>query len=302
MSTPEGERFDARSPVGRYWLMHGLGFTVRTTDGRTLGVVDDVLCDSVRQRAQRVTLRRPGLGRLLGRTTLLPSLVEAVVPESKLFIVHGTAGEARMPRRRRVGGADLGVRVSGAFARLGAALARVAANVRLLAGWSRRHVAAALGFAGRSTRRGARSGANTSVAAAGWTRREAPQLGAWLAARARAFGRAMETSLRALGGATRVASARLAAGARVASVRLAAGTRVAARAVRELAVLAALFVSDTWKKARSPALPPATPPAELPRAEPEAETQTDLDAPLAREASASRRPAAARPANRKRST
>src|SRR5919106_5749967 len=100
MSTPDGERFDARSPVGRYWLLHGVGFTVKGPDGRTLGVVDDVLSDSVRQRAQRVTLRRPGLGRLLGRTTLLPSVVETVVPESKLFIVASAGSDVRVHTRR----------------------------------------------------------------------------------------------------------------------------------------------------------------------------------------------------------
>ncbi|MDQ3993052.1 MAG: hypothetical protein M3229_05275, partial [Actinomycetota bacterium] len=73
MSLPQGERFDASSPVGRYWLMHGIGFTVRSSTGRTLGIVDEVLYDSVRQRAQRVTLRRRRLGRLRGRTTLHPA-------------------------------------------------------------------------------------------------------------------------------------------------------------------------------------------------------------------------------------
>ena len=272
MSTPDGERFDARSPVGRYWLMHGLGFTVQTADGRKLGVVDEVLCDSVLQRAQRVTLRRPGLGRVLGRTTLLPSLVEAVVPESKLFIVGGTAGEARMPRGRRVGGGEAGARVGRALARVGAALALVAANVRPLAGWLRRQGAAALYFAGRSTRRGARSVANASVAAAAWVRRETPVLEAWLAARARASARATRVASARLAAGTRVASARLAAGTRVAWARLAAGARAAARALREAAVLAAVFVSDTWRQATEKAPAPSTPPAEPPPAEPEAET------------------------------
>jgi hypothetical protein len=303
MSTPDGERFDARSPVGRYWLMHGVGFTVRTADGRRLGVVDEVLCDSVRQRAQRVTLRRPGLGRLLGRTTLVPSLVEAVVPESKLFIVGGTAGEARTPRRRRVGSGDAGASVGRALARLGALLALVAANVRPLAGWLQRQCAAALRFTGRSARRGARSVAAASVAAAAWTRREAPHLEAWLAARARASALATKSSLRALGGAARVASARLAADTRVAGAHAAAGARATARALREAAVLAAVFVSDTWKQATERAPAPSAPPPAPPQAEPDEETLEDLDAPLAREASARRRRAAAAPpANRKRST
>lgn len=276
MSAPDGERFDARSPVGRYWLMHGLGFTVQTAEGRTLGTVDEVLCDSVRQRAQRVTLRRPGLGRLLGSTTLLPSLVETVVPESKLFIVRAPAGEVRMPRRRRVRGADPAARVGALLARLGAALARVAANARPLARWTLRHGAAAFRFAGEGVRRGARSGANASATAAAWTRREAPRLDAWLGVHTRTSGRATAKGLRALGSGTRVASARLAAGTRVASARLAAATRVAssrlaagaraaARALAEVVVLVAVFVSDTWKQAIARAPAQTTPPPELPR-------------------------------------
>jgi hypothetical protein len=305
MSTPDGERFDARSPVGRYWLMHGLGFTVQTAEGRTLGVVDEVLFDSVRQRAQRVTVRGQGLGRLRRRTTLLPSLVETVVPESKLFIVRPASGEVRIRRRRRIRVREPAARVGVALAHVWAALARLAAGARPLAGWSRRQGAAALRLSARGAQRGARAGATASVAAATWARRDGPRLGAWLSARAQTSGRAAERSLSALGRAARAGSSHLAAQTRVASARLAAGARVAARALREVAVLAAVFVSDTWKKAAQgapPAPPTRTPPAELPRLEAEPEPQSDLDAPLAREDGVRRPRTAARQASRKRGT
>lgn len=298
MSTPDGERFDASSPVGRYWLMHGVGFTVRRADGHAIGVVDEVHYDSVRQRAQRVMVRRRRLGGLRRRRTLLPSLVETVVPESKLFIVGTAAGEVRMPGRRRA-------RAHEFAARAAAALARAVAAARPLASWSRRHGAAALAFAGRSARRGARGAASASAAAAARTRRDAPRLGAWLEARARTSGRVTASALRALGGATRVASSRLAAATRVAARDVAVGARVTARVLGELAVLAAVLVSDAWKRAAAHTTASRTPLPEAPQqpVEPEAEPQSDLDAPLAREATAKRpRSETARAANRKRGT
>jgi hypothetical protein len=282
MSTPDGERFDARSPVGRYWLLHGVGFT-----------------------AQRVTLRRPGLGRLLGRTTLLPSVVETVVPESRLFIVGDTGGEARVPARRRERPGEVLTRVRAALARAGAAVARAgvalaaaAAALRPAASWSRQHGAVALGLAARGARRGAQAGARASSTAAARTRREAPRLAAWLAARSRSSRYATERSLRSFGAATRVAAARAAAGSRVASTHLAAWARTAARTLGDLTVLAAVFVSDTWRKA-------ATAQSSAPEEDtqetvrPELEPQSDLDAPLARDETAKRR-SAARSANRER--
>jgi hypothetical protein len=298
MSTPDGERFDARSPVGRYWLLHGVGFTVKGPDGRTLGVVDHVLSDSVRQRAQRVTLRRPGLGRLLGRTTLLPSVVETVVPESRLFIVGDTGGEARVPARRRERPGEVLTRVRAALARAGAAVARAGVALAAAASWSRQHGAVALGLAARGARRGAQAGARASSTAAARTRREAPRLAAWLAARSRSSRYATERSLRSFGAATRVAAARAAAGSRVASTHLAAWARTAARTLGDLTVLAAVFVSDTWRKA-------ATAQSSAPEEDtqetvrPELEPQSDLDAPLARDETAKRR-SAARSANRER--
>jgi hypothetical protein len=307
MSTPDGERFDAKSPVGRYWLLHGVGFTVKGPDGRTLGVVDDVLSDSVRQRAQRVTLRRPGLGRLLGRTTLLPSVVETVVPESKLFIVGATGSDVRVPARRRERRRDVLARVravlartGAALARAGAALARAGAALRPAASWSRQHGAAALTLAAQGARRGAKAGARASAATAARTRHEAPRLAAWLAARSRSSRHATARSLRSLGAATRVAAARAAAGSRVASSHLGAWARTAARALGDLTVLVAVFVSDTWRKA---AAAQRTSPEEDTEetVRPEAEPQSDLDAPLARDATATRprRPAAARSSSRK---
>jgi hypothetical protein len=311
MSTPDGERFDARSPVGRYWLLHGVGFTVKGPDGRTLGVVDDVLSDSVRQRAQRVTLRRPGLGRLLGRTTLLPSVVETVVPESKLFIVGAAQSAVRVPARRAKRRREVITRVRAALTWVAAALARAGAALRPAASWSRRHSAAALGLAADRARRGAHASARASAAAAARTRREAPRLAAWLAARSRSSSRATARSLRFLGAATRVATARTAAGTRVAAARTAAGTRVAsshlaawarttARALGDLTVLVAVFVSDTWRKAAAAQTPPPEDDTQE-TVRPELEPQSDLDAPLARDATAKRprRPAAARSSSRK---
>jgi hypothetical protein len=251
-----------------------------------------------------VTLRRPGLGRLLGRTTLLPSVVETVVPESKLFIVGATGSDARVPARRRERLRDVLARIraalataGAALARAGAALARAAAALRPAASWSRQHGAAALRFAAQGTRRGAQAGARASATAAARTRREAPRLAAWLAARSRSSRLATARSLRSLGAASRVAAARAAAGSRVASSHLGAWARTAARALGDLTVLVAVFVSDTWRKAATAqTTAPEDDTEETVR--PELEPQSDLDAPLARDETARRPQAAARPRKR----
>jgi hypothetical protein len=102
----------------------------------------------------------------------------------------------------------------------------------------------------------------------------------------------------------RVAAARAAAGSRVASSHLAAWARTAARALGDVTVLAAVFVSDTWRKAAAAqTAPPQAAPPEPRAPAPELEPQSDLDAPLARDATSKRprrRPAATRPVGRKR--
>lgn len=94
--------FEARSPVGRYWLINGAGFTVCRADGAKLGVVEEVVVDHVRARAEHVIVRPRGLFRR--RKTIAAGAVEAVVPASQLLVV---APAPRRTKRRSLTGRAL---------------------------------------------------------------------------------------------------------------------------------------------------------------------------------------------------
>lgn len=202
MRVDQDYSFDADSPVGRYWLVHGVGFTVCRADGRQLGVVERLVVDPVLQRAERVIIRRRGVLRR-PRTTLDASAVEAVAPASQRFLV------ASAPKVSPVGRA---VRGAGA-----AALALTTALLR--------RVAAGLVAVRRLSGRGARAGARAGVAATGRARREAPRIAAWLSARAAGAWRATLPRVEA---AARVAARMLAAVIVLAAVVTAAAWRRAA--------------------------------------------------------------------------
>ena len=259
MRVPDDHQFDASSPVGRYWLVHGVGFAVCRNDGHELGVVEDVVVDALSQRAELVIVRRHGLV-VRRREELDPGVVEAVVPASQLFLVRSEASPAvDTPQAPRV--------APGAAIRRGVDVTRpVVAEVA-------RRLAAVLVVVARHAQRAAILSAAATRRAAGRARREAPRLESWLAARSRTTWRATLTALRFLDRS-----------ARAAALHLAAFARVAWRALRELAVLAAVLAVATWRRAT--AAQAARRPTETDAAEDETdEGETDADAPLGRETS-----------------
>jgi hypothetical protein len=182
MRLPDDYEFDADGPVGRYWLVHGEGFTVYRADGRQLGVVEHVVVDPVVQRAEQVIVRRRGRVVRRRRTTVAAGAFEAVSPGSQRFLLESAPGGAAAPSRA-----------------VGRGIRRGAAASSLAAGQLLRRLAAGL------------------VAAAGRARREAPRLGSWLSSRARATGRVTLAVLRFLGRAAGAAARRIGAAARVAA-------------------------------------------------------------------------------------
>jgi hypothetical protein len=267
MHAPDDYPFDAGGPVGRYWLVHGVGFTVYRADGRRLGVVEDVVVDPVRQHAERLIVRRRRALFRRRKATFPASAVEAVAPGSQRFLVASARGASAAPAARAIRGAGA------------AALGFAHELLRRLAG--------GLVVAGRLARRGASAGTRAVVAAAGRARREAPRLESWLSARAQATGRATATFLRFLGRSAFAAAARLRAAA-----------LIAARVLGDLAVLTAVLAAAAWRRAaarsthRTP-LPREHGPA---AADPVAsESGSDADAPLSRETSSEVRAPAGAP-------
>ena len=133
---------------------------------------------------------------------------------------------------------------------------RAGSGSRVLAGELLRSFAAGLLLAGRVARIGARAVAHAAVAAAGRTRRESPRL-----------------------------QARLSSSTRTAATRLAAAARVVARALGDLAVLAAVFVAAAWRRVAA-ASSSRKPIDSGERREPdkaEWRSDADADAPLGRE-------------------
>jgi hypothetical protein len=182
MRLPDDYEFDADGPVGQYWLVHGVGFTVYRADGQRLGVVEHVVVDPVGQRAEQVFVRRRGRFVRRRRMTIDAGAFDAVSPASQRFLVESAPSDAAAPSRTG-----------------GRAIRRRAAASSLLAGQLLRRLAAGL------------------VAAAGRARRAAPRLGSWLSARARTTGRVTLAVLRFLGRAAGAAARRLGAAARVAA-------------------------------------------------------------------------------------
>jgi hypothetical protein len=268
MRVSDDFRFDASSPVGRYWLVHGVGFTVCRADGRQVGVVEQVVVDPDGQYAEHVIVRREGLFVRRRRVTLDAGAFEAVSPASQQFLVE-PASSGASAASRAVGA--LRVREVPAFARaalralaqaalpVGRAIRRAGAASAALVGELLRRLAGGLIVAGRLSWHGASAGAHAAVVAAGRARREAPRLESWLAARSR-------TAARRLGDAT----------------------VIAARVLGGLSVLAAVLVAAAWRRAAALSTRRATPPHDgAPEADDPGTTQwpSDADAPLGREAS-----------------
>jgi hypothetical protein len=130
----EDYEFDAGSPVGRYWLVHGEGFTVCRADGRELGVVEHVVIDPVGPRARQLIVRR---GRR--RTAVATDAVTAVSPASQQFLV------ASRPRRVR----ERPRRVSRSWGRATAAAPGVQLALIQLARTAARRLEAALRIVAR---------------------------------------------------------------------------------------------------------------------------------------------------------
>jgi hypothetical protein len=130
MSPFDDYAFEADGPVGRYWLVHGVGFDVCRGDGRQLGVVEEVVVDSMRQWAAYLIVRRHGLFRRYARIDARS--VEAVDPASQRFLLEPA------PRRPP---------------RVGGAVRRRAAASRALAGRLVLGIAAGLVVAGRALAR-----------------------------------------------------------------------------------------------------------------------------------------------------
>jgi hypothetical protein len=266
MRVPDDHQFDASSPVGRYWLVHGVGFTVCRDDGRELGVVEDVVVDQLRQRAEHVIVRRHGLV-VRRREVMDPGVVDAVVPASQLFLVESQAtpavGRPRVPR-----------------AAAGRAVWRGAAAARPVLGGLLRRLAAALVVVGQRLRRAGIAGVAATSRAARRARREAPRLESWLSARSRTAWRATRTAFRFLGRSGRTAA-----------LQLAAFARIAAHVLKELAVLTAVLAVAAWRRAAAALAerrhaPPAVGPTDV--------EDSDADAPLGRETSGEPPPPAER--------
>jgi hypothetical protein len=270
MHAPDDYPFDARGPVGRYWLVHGVGFTVCRADGRKLGVVEDVVVDPVRQYAERLIVRRRRVFLRRRKATFPASAIAAVAPGSQRFLVASARGASAAPVARAIRCASA------------AALGLVREALRRLAG--------CLVVAGRLARRGASAGTRAVVVAARRARREAPRLESWLSAHAHATGRATATFLRFLGRSAFAAAARLGAAA-----------LVAARVLGDLAVLAAVLAAAAWRKAAARSTTRTPPPDEHePAAADPVPSQSggDADAPLSRETSSEVRTTARAPEER----
>ena len=272
MPASHGHQFDASSPVGRHWLVHGVGFSVCDRNGRKLGVVEDVVVDPERHCAAELLMRRRGLVRRPRYVTIAPGAIESVLPGSQLFLV-AAAERATVPTfgtRARTRALRLAVAARSAVLEL----ARV---FRLLARKVKRGLGIPAGVTARRSRRAGTAGAaaalraavvsrraaNTTAAAGiragGRVRREAPRVAAWLSARSHEAGRTTLTLLRSLGLALR---------------RL-------ARVVADVSVTAALLVVAALRRAAASATQPRKPPQQ-PGLD-EAEWRTDADAPLARD-------------------
>lgn len=257
--------------MGRHWLIHGVGFTVRDPEGRRLGVVADVLVDPLRNRAERVLVRRPGLFRRPGHITIEARTIESVLPGARLFLVASTAeaaAPAAPPPTKRA------VRIGASAQARGRELAR---GARPLAGTLDRRLAAVVAVALQFSGRAASAGAAATVRAGGWARRESPRLAAWLRAGAQATGRVVLTLIRVL--------ARAGLGG--------------ARMLADLAVLVAVAAVAAWRGAAARAQQARIPLDQDPT-EPDAVTtqwRSDVDAPLARD---TRSGASMRPTGRRR--
>jgi hypothetical protein len=263
MRVPDDYRFDGSSPVGRYWLIHGVGFTVCRHDGRKLGVVEEVIVDQVRQNAERVIVRRRGLVPRL--ESLDPELVEAVVPGSQLFLVESPAPEPAVPSHPVAK-----ARARSAAAAAGSGLRAVDQTTRRAGTAARPHalgllraLAAAVVLAARATRQGAVAYARGVAADVARARRESPRLMAWLGVRARTTGRTLR------------------AGGR----RLASAARIAGHAIAELSVLLAMLGLAAWRRAAGIVREATAKPASAEREAVDATDDVDADAPLGREES-----------------
>ena len=247
MHAHDNSHFDARSPVGRHWLVHGVGFTVCDRDGRRLGVVEHVDVHPLEQRAERVLVRRRYLVRGPRYLVLDPRSVESVLPRSRVFLLPAAAKVTQpaplAATRDRLGRA---ARSTGATVRsLGLAVRPVLAELD-------RRLAVAVGGASRLSRSAATATAEAAVAVAERVRRGAPRVAAWLSARARDIARGTMTVLHLLG----------------------AFLRFVARVLADLAVLAAVAVVAAWRSAAA---------AHASRQRTLADRKSDADAPLARE-------------------
>ena len=263
MRASDDSHFDARSPVGRYWLANGVDFTVCDGDGRRIGVVVHVVVGR-RQGAERLIVRRRGLVRRPRYVALKPQSVGVVLPDAQLFVVPAAGAASSVAASRTPASA----RVRGVAASARAALAAlVRVSLPVVLAFDRRLAAAAEDTL-RLVRRAARAAAATAVSTAAATSREAPKLDAWLSSRAQENRRVTRAELRRLGVAA------------LGFIRL----------LGDLVVVAAVGAAAAWRRAEAAlaerrTAPPETPsesPPELPEPHP-AEWRRDTDAPLARE-------------------
>ena len=248
MRLPDDYRFDGDSPVGRYWLVHGVGFTVCRDDGRKVGVVEHVVVDPVLQKPERVIVRRAGI--VPRRAVIEPRAVGAVIPASQLFLVAAD-GRAEAPvldeRRDEKAAPDEAEPNPGVVAVIVAGLAHV------------------LRAAAHAVRLAAQRAERALFRAARGGRSEAPRRAAWAAADLRRGRRASSTGARAAGRWSRAAA-----------LRLTVAARVAGHGLRELGVLIAVLVADATRR--------VTPSARATRT-PADEPGDDADSPLHRDAS-----------------
>lgn len=229
--TPDGYRFPVESPAGRYWLVHGRGFTL-CRDGRKIGVVEEVLVDPLRQGTRSVTIRRARFGHLRRRETIDASHLEAVVPSARLLFVAAATTDARASARERVRphAVALGARAA-ASSRRGASSLRPAGSrlLQLLASMG----AAAAGLA----RRAANTARRATLASIRWLAREAPAARAQFAAGAGEAGLIAQRVLTALAHAARVGALHVLTLARAGAGRL-----------REAAVELVLLAAAAWRR------------------------------------------------------
>jgi len=87
--------FGRDSPVHAYWLTCCKGFSVRA-NGRTVGVVEEIVCAEPISPADALVVRRRGV---LGHQRMIPAdRVEAVVPaERALLLAAPSAAPKRQP-------------------------------------------------------------------------------------------------------------------------------------------------------------------------------------------------------------